>query len=124
MATQRTDLVRGTWKAHDTGAVVLRDYAAGWLAGRTDLKPRTAALYLSVLDRPILPTLGDRRLRELTRTVVRDWHTALGTTTGPTARAQAYQLLRTICNQAVRDGELAANLVGQTRLPYRDRGWT
>jgi integrase len=109
LATQRTDLVRGTWKAHDTGAIPLREYAAGWLAGRTDLKPRTTALYLSLLDHHILPTLGDRRLRELTQAVVRDWHTTLGTTTGPTARAQAYRLLRTICNQAVRDGELAAN---------------
>ena len=54
----------------------------------------------------ILPTLGDRRLRELTQAVVRDWHTTLGTTTRPTARAQAYRLLRTICNQAVRDGKL------------------
>jgi hypothetical protein len=25
LATQRTDLVRGTWKAHDTGAIVQRD---------------------------------------------------------------------------------------------------
>ena len=44
LATQRTDLIRGTWKAHDVGAPLLRDYAASWLAGRTDLKPRTAAL--------------------------------------------------------------------------------
>lgn len=109
LATQRTDLIRGTWKAHDNGAPLLRDYAAGWLAGRTDLKPRTAALYVSLLDRHILPTLGEHRLRELSQAVVRDWHTKVGETTGPTARAQAYRLLRTICNQAVRDEELATN---------------
>jgi hypothetical protein len=79
LATQRTDLVRGTWKARDTGAPPLRDYATSWLAGRTDLKPRTTAPYLSLLDNHILPTLGDARLRELTPAVVRDWHTALGT---------------------------------------------
>jgi integrase len=109
VATQRTDLIRGTWKAHDVGAPLLRDYAASWLTGRTDLKPRTAALYVSLLDRHILPTLGDHRLRDLSQAVVRDWHTKLGETTGPTARAQAYRLLRTIGNQAIRDEELATN---------------
>lgn len=109
LATQRTDLIRGAWKAPDVGAPLLRDYAASWLAGRTDLKPRTAALYVSLLDRHILPTLGDHRLRDLSPAAVRDWHTKLGDTTGPTARAQAYRLLRTLCNQAVRDGELATN---------------
>jgi integrase len=64
---------------------------------------------VSLLDRHILPTLGDHRLRDLSQAVVRDWHTKLGQTTGPTARAQAYRLLRTICNQAIRDQELATN---------------
>lgn len=82
LSTQRTDLIRGTWKAHQTGQARLRDYALTWLASRTDLKPRTAALYQSLLDRHILPTLGDLRLRELTPAIVRDWHTALGRSTG------------------------------------------
>ena len=109
LATQRTDLVRGTWKAHEVGAVTLTDYAGAWLASRGDLKPRTRALYLSLLDHHILPTLGPHRLRDLTPTTVRDWHTKLGSSTGPTARAQSYRLLRTLCNQAVRDGELETN---------------
>jgi integrase len=109
LATQRTDLVRGTWKAHEVGAVTLTDYAGAWLASRGDLKPRTRALYLSLLEHHILPTLGPHRLRDLTPTAVRDWHAKLGSSTGPTARAQAYRLLRTLCNQAVRDGELEAN---------------
>lgn len=109
LSTQRTDLIRGTWKAHETGQTRLRDYALNWLASRTDLKPRTAALYQSLLDRHILPVLGDLRLRELTPAIVRDWHTALGRSTGNTARAQAYRLLRTLCNQAVRDTELQSN---------------
>lgn len=30
LATQRTDLIRGTWKAPDVGAPLLGDYAASW----------------------------------------------------------------------------------------------
>jgi integrase len=64
---------------------------------------------VSLLDRHIMPTLGDHRLRDLSQAVVRDWHTKLGDTTGPSARARAHRLLRTICNQAVRHEELATN---------------
>lgn len=110
LTTQRADIVRGTWKAaQDTGTVTLRAYALGWLRARHDLKPRTAALYAGLLDRHILPTLGDSQLRTITPADVRVWHAELGDATGPTARAQAYRLLRTVLGQAVRDGELTAN---------------
>ena len=41
--------------------------------------------------------------------MVRAWHSDLGSTTGPTAQAQSYRLLRTILNQAMRDGEIPSN---------------
>jgi hypothetical protein len=37
---------------------------------------------VSLLDRHILPTLGDHRLRDPSQAVVRDSHTRLGETTG------------------------------------------
>ena len=80
-----------------------------WLAQRTTLKPRTADLCQRLLTLHILPTLGDLQLKALTPARVREWHAGLATTTGPTAQAQAYRLLRTICNQAVQDGEIPTN---------------
>ncbi len=59
---RRPELPSGNFrgKAPDVGAPLLRDYPANWLAGRSDLKPRTAALCVSLLlDRHSLPTLGD-----------------------------------------------------------------
>lgn len=109
LAAQRTDVARGTWDAHETGRTTLRTYSLEWLRGRRDLRPRTTALYASLLDLHVLPTLGGRPLRELTPPVIRRWHNDLGDTTGPTARAQSYRLLRTILNQAVRDQELQSN---------------
>ncbi len=109
LAAQRTDIERETWKGPTVGVATVRAYAVPWLAQRTALKPRTADLYQRLLTLHILPTLGDTQLKALTPARVREWHAGLSTTTGPTAQAQAYRLLRTICNQAVQDGEIPAN---------------
>lgn len=102
LTTQQSDIIRGTWKADDRGRMTLRGYAVKWLTGRTDLKPRTSALYAGLLDRHILPDLGDIRLRDITQADVREWFAALDARTGPTARAQSYRLLRTVLGQAQR----------------------
>ena len=109
LAAQRVDLARETWKAPSVGSISLRLYAVPWLSQRTNLKPRTADLYQRLLNLHVLPELGDRPLKGLTPAVVRAWHSDLGSTTGPTAQAQSYRLLRTILNQAVRDGEIPSN---------------
>jgi integrase len=80
-----------------------------WVKGRTDLKPRTVDGYARLLELHILPTLGAKPLRDITPAVVRDWHGGLADTTGPTAQAQSYRLLRTVLNYALRDGEIAVN---------------
>ena len=48
----------------------LRDYADNWIVGRS-LKPRTRAHYRRLLDRQILPRLGDLGLAAITPDVVR-----------------------------------------------------
>ena len=75
--------------------VTLRDYAATWLAGR-DLSPSTRVLYVITLRNQILPALGDMAVTGITPAMVREWHARLRTQTGPTQRAHAYSLLRTI----------------------------
>jgi integrase len=87
--------------------LTLATYSKPWLADR-DLKPRTREHYRSLLDRQILPTLGDKPLKALTPVVIRAWHSELGTKT-PTLRAHAYGLLRSILGSAVHDGLITAN---------------
>ena len=88
-------------------SITLASYAAPWLADRP-LKPRTREHYQSLLDRQILPSLGDKPLRALTPVTIRSWHAELGTKT-PTLRAHAYGLLRTILATAQHDGLITAN---------------
>ena len=92
--------------------VTFREYATGWLAGRP-LKPRTRDLYDGLLTNHLLPTFGDTPLPTITVAEVRRWHANLDT--GPTAKANAYGLLRSIMGDAL-DEELIA------RSPVRIKG--
>ena len=89
------------------GGVTLADYAPGAVESRRvrgePLKPRTRALYLSLLERVILPELGSRVLRSITVGEVSRWYDRLDPG-HPTQRAHAYSLLRTVMGQACRTG--------------------
>jgi integrase len=112
------DIQSGRWVSPDAPPeappVILAAYAAAWLEGR-DLSGSTRVLYGSTLRKQILPALGGEPLTAITPPMVRDWHAKLRTLTGPTQRARAYSLLRTILNTALADEIIAAN-------PCRVRG--
>lgn len=112
LAEERRLISVGAWNPPEhrdalTVTVTLAAYAKPWLADRT-LKPRTRDHYQHLLDRLILPALGDKPLKALTPVVVRAWHAELGSKT-PTLRAHAYGLLRTILASAVHDGLIPSN---------------
>lgn len=120
LAWVRAEIDTGRWKpprpasGSDDDTILLAEYAELWLEQR-DLKPRTRDQYRYLLDRHILPHLGKHRLGDITPTTIDKWYAALGKTTGPTARAHAYGLLRTILGTAVTRDLLTAN-------PCRIRG--
>ncbi len=103
------EISRGEWATVSPTRHVTNfgTYAATWLTER-DLKPRTRAHYVTLLDRLILPTFADLPVKAITPALVRDWHARLGTGQ-PTLRSHAYGLLRGILATAVSDGELPAN---------------
>lgn len=108
LAAERRKIDLGTWGAVERAdGITLRAYAARWIEQR-QLRPRTRAHYESMLDRLILPELGDAKLVTLTPAKVRTWHTGLGGT-HPTRNAHAYALLHAICATAVQDEVLDAN---------------
>lgn len=110
LATIRTDIVRASWQPPSRPGRVstFREYADEWLDGRSrELKPRTTVLYRGLLDRHLNPALGSLQLDKISPAAVRAWHSRLET--GPTRRAHAYSLLRTILNTAVADDVIAAN---------------
>jgi integrase len=116
----RTDIQRDRWQPPDAPGKAadlpqsFGAYAAAWLAGR-DLSGSTRKLYRIILGNQILPAFEDLPLTAITPAMVREWHAKLRTRTGPTQRARAYSLLRTILGTAVADDVIPAN-------PCRVRG--
>jgi len=124
LARVRVEIDAGTWVAPDAPApapvtvVTFSAYAEAWLATRTvrggePLAVRTREHYDQLLRDHLKPTFGAIALADITPPAVKVWHASLRT--GPTAKAQAYGLLRTILGTAVDEGAVAAN-------PCRIRG--
>lgn len=108
LAAVEVDLRRGAWIDPAGGRVTLADWAERWLEGRADLRPVTRAKYQHMLDRHVIPVLGNRELGRLTPSAVRSWYMDLReryVTTGD----DSYRMLRAILNTAVTDGLIARN---------------
>jgi len=99
---------RGSWHDPGLGRQRLDAYAIAWLRTR-DIRDSTREYYAQLLDSHILPALGTLELRQLAPPTIREWHSALAHTTGPTARARSYSLVKAILGEAVRDGAITAN---------------
>lgn len=115
---ERQMIDAGTWRPPATRndiltGITIAAYADQWLAERS-LKPRTRALYRSLLDQRIIPDLGPVQVKDLSPTAVRAWY-GRQDPDAPTRRAHAYSLLRTILTSAVDEELITAN-------PCRIRG--
>lgn len=105
---ERRKIELGTWGAVErSDAITLRGYGDKWIEQRS-LRPRTRAHYESMLERLILPELGDAKIVTLTPAKIREWHANLGSE-HHTRNAHAYALLHAICQTAVQDEVLDAN---------------
>ena len=114
LVDERRLIVAGDWMPPDQRGVpqptsdqTFGEYAATWLAERP-IKIRTHERYERILRDDLLPPFGPIPMRAISPEAIRTWHAKYGTSK-PTARSQAYSLLRTILGTAVTDGQLAAN---------------
>jgi integrase len=114
LAAAQVDQARGAWVDQRAGEVTLRDYAGQWLAQHTGLRPTTRAKYRHLLDRHVLPVLGDTSIGRLMPGAVRAWYAALHEE-HPTTADDAYRVLRAILHTAVADERIV-------RSPCQVRG--
>jgi integrase len=100
------------WAGADDGST-FGAFAAGWIARGTDWKPRTVRTHTDVLRDHVLPTLGAKRLRDITPVDIENmfaaWADLPGRTTehiSPATRARWVRIVRTIFADAIRLGAL------------------
>ena len=104
LASVETDLHRGAWVDPRAGSVRLRKYSDEWLSRKTHLSVSTIELYRFLLDRHVLPHLGETALAALTPSKVRGWSTSSIAREHPSTAAKAYRLLSNIMRTAATDG--------------------
>jgi integrase len=111
VASMITDQALGRWVDPRAGKVPLREFAEEWLDGKADLAPKTSELYRYLLDRLILPRLGDLELADLTPARVRSWRAELLRAKKPGAStiAKGYRLLSGMMATAVIDNLVSRN---------------
>jgi integrase len=105
LAQVEGDKLRGSYVDPSAGRETLATYAATWLSTRK-LRPRTQALYRSLLTLHIIPGLGHLELRKITPDVVQRWH---GRLPGSTVPAKSYRLLRAMIATAADNGRIGRN---------------
>ncbi len=107
LSTVEADLLRGQFVDTRPGLASFGDYAEAWLKRRSDdprraLAPTTRAKYRRLLDAYLLPEFADRKLTRITPEQIRSWNDIVAKEHLSTA-ADAYRLLATVFNAAVRD---------------------
>ncbi|MGW5266292.1 tyrosine-type recombinase/integrase [Microbispora sp. NPDC004025] len=110
-------MISGEWTDPDRGKVLLGDYARTWIKERPGLRPKTVELYTWLLERHIVPGLGEVPVGKLTTALVRSWRAALiDKGVSVSTAAKAYRLLRAVLMTAVEEDKLIS------RNPCRIKG--
>jgi integrase len=118
-----TDKRRGEYQDPHAGRVLLKDWAARWLAMTAPtLKPSTVESYRSLLDSRILPQFGKRRLSNLRPSDVQAFISELTAEGLGASRVRKVTIvLRMVMDAAVRDGLIRTNPVTGIRQPRIER---
>jgi integrase len=115
---QTVALVRGNYVHPQAGRVTVGEWSESWLAGRSHLKPKTLASYQSLLSTRVLPTWGRVPLSKVGHSDVVAWVAGMRSKGLSASRTrQAYHLMTSMLDAAVRDGRLARNAAAGVDLP-------
>ena len=110
LSETETNLRKHQWIDPDAGLMTFREFAEGWMEGRLDLRPTTRSLYRILLDKWLLPEVGDKALSAMTPDYWTRWHTKMATGKPESLQpGKAYKLAHTILNAAVDDRRILTN---------------
>src|SRR4051812_45877006 len=111
-------VVRGDYVDPSRSRLTLGEWAQPWMAGRTHLKPKTLSSYRSLLRTRVLPRWGDVPLRAITHADAVAWVADMRAHGLSSSRTrQAYHLLTSMLDDAVKDTRLPRNPITGVDLP-------
>lgn len=113
---------RAEWINPELSSTLFEDWAEGWLANRTHLKPKTFSGYESLLKVHIVPRFGSSRLDRIDSLAIEEWVADLKASGLSASRIrQAHNVLSQILKTAVRARYLPANSAEGIDLPRKPR---
>lgn len=115
LATTVADLERGTYRAPTRRT--FGDVAETWLRTRRSLTPATRAGYETLYRSHIIPALGGFEVAAILHSDIQEFVTNLETKLAPGSVRNAYFLVRSILNRAIRDGNISSNPALEVSLP-------
>jgi integrase len=122
LETVTTQVVTGTFVAPERSEMRLGEWGETWLAGRVDLKPKTALGYTNLWTTRIKPTWEAVSLAAVTNADIAAWVAKMHADgLSPSRIRQAFHLLSAMLADAVRDRRIAANPATGVRLPRMPR---
>lgn len=122
LAQQRTLIAQDDWTDPALGRVTFGEYVQGWLAARTDLKPKTRHQYHSLLALHILPTWGTVPLGKVTFEGLSQWVARLHLGgLGASGVRQSVFVMSAALDHAVRSNRIRSNPAHGLGLPRPHR---
>ena len=121
---QKSAIRNDTWVDPGRSRMTVGQWSETWIAGRVHLKPKTLSSYRSLLATRVLPTWDTVPLTKVRHSDVVAWVAAMRAELSASRTRQAYHLLSSMLDDAVKDNRLARNPatgVGLPRLPRSDR---
>lgn len=118
LSLAEADVAQGRWLMPDAAQLTVGQWCEQWFGpASTTWKVKTLQTYRSVLDRLILPRLGDAQLATLRPITVSRWVADLVNNLSPSQARQAYRLLSQIMKAAMDNDLIATNPCRTVKLP-------
>ena len=107
--------LKGSYVDPGRAKVKVGPWADQWLAGRTNLTPKTRERYESIVEKYIKPRWGATQLGQVTHAEIQAWVAGLGL--APATVKKIHRVLSMILAAAVKDGRLPRNVAEGISLP-------
>ena len=110
LAEKQTEIRKQEWIDPTAGETTFRQFADEWLEARLDLRPNTRSLYRILLDKLLLPYVGDSPIGSMTRKSWKRWYLKVSAIAPESLQpGKAYKLAHAILSSAVDDRRITYN---------------
>src|SRR4051794_6823213 len=114
---QKAAIRNDTWVDPGRSKMTVGEWSETWMAGRVHLKPKTLSSYRSLLTTRVLPTWDKVALTRIRHSDVVAWVAAMRGELSASRTRQAYHLLSSMLDDAVKDYRLTRNPASGVDLP-------